>query len=83
MVEIRAQPLHPGQGVADRLGELGFAGDLRKLGMQPGFQIVEDRCGASLPEPDPLIGQLAASILLDAIEPGNALDRFFRDDRAL
>ena len=83
MVEIRAQAPHPGQGVADRLGEFGLAGDLWQPGLQPGFQSIEDRFGAGLPELDPLNGHTAAGILLDDVEPGDALDGFLGDDRAL
>ena len=83
MVEIWPQLLHPGQGIADRLGELRLARDLRKLGMQPGFEIVEDRHGVGLPELHPRIGQVAPGLLLDTVEPGDPLDGFLGDDQAL
>ena len=67
VVEVGPQPLHPGQGVADRLGQFGFAGDLRELGVQPGFEILEDRFGLRLPDLDPLIGRKTAGLFLHAV----------------
>ena len=83
MVEIGPELLEPGQGVADRLGELGLAGDARQLGLEPGLERVEDRCGVRLPEFDALLGWLAAGLFLDGVEPGDALDGLLGDRRCL
>ena len=82
-IEIGAQLLHPGQGVADRLGELGFARDPRRAGAEPGLQIVEDRPGAVLPKLHPLIRRAASTSLLDGVQAGDPLDRLLGNDRAL
>ena len=36
-----------------------------------------------MPEPHPLLGRATAPVLLDGVEPGDALEGFFGDDRAL
>ena len=82
MLEIGPQLSHPGQGVADRLGQLGLAGDPRQLRLQPALQVIDDRLGVRLPEPHPLVGRLAAPLLLDGVEPGDALDGLLGDERA-
>jgi hypothetical protein len=41
LVEIGPELFDSGQGVANRLGQLGSAGDLRQLGVEPGFKPVE------------------------------------------
>ena len=51
--------------------------------MQPGIQVIEDRSGMGLPEAYPLVGWLTAGLLFDGINPGDALDRFLGNDRAL
>ena len=83
MVEIGPQLLHPGQAIADCLGEFRLAGDLAKLSLHPGFQIVEDRSGLSLPEPAPLVRRQSSCLLLNGVETGDALDRFFGNGRPL
>jgi hypothetical protein len=40
--------------------------------MQPGFQIVEDRPGLGLAEPDRRIGPSATDLFLDSVKPGDA-----------
>ena len=55
MLEIGPQTWQAGQGVADRLGEFGFARDLAELGTEPGLQRVEDRYGAVSTQADPLL----------------------------
>jgi hypothetical protein len=82
MVEIGPELPHAGQGIADRLGQLGLAGDLRQLGLQPALQVIDDWLGVRLPEPHPLVGWLAAPLLLDGVETGDALDRLLGDERA-
>jgi hypothetical protein len=47
----RGNPTSAGQSVADRLGQLGLAGDLRQLRLQPALQLIDDRLGVRLPEP--------------------------------
>jgi hypothetical protein len=83
MLEVGPELPHPCEGVADRLGQLGLAGDLRHLGVQPALQVIEDRLGVRLPEPHPLVRRSTAPLLLDGIEPGNALNGLLGDDRAL
>jgi len=82
MLEVGPELPHAGQGVADRLGQLGLAGDPGQLGVQPALQVIEDRLGVRLPEPHPLVRRSTAPLLLDGIEPGNALDGLLGDDRA-
>ncbi len=82
MVEIGPELPHAGEGIADRLGQLGLAGDPWQLGVQPALQVIDDRTGVRLPEPHPLVGWLAAPLLLDGVEPGDALDGLLGDDRA-
>ena len=54
---------------------------LRSLGRA--FEIIEDRGGRGLAERDPALGRGAAGLLLDGIEPGDALDRLLGDRRGL
>ena len=75
MLEIGPELPHAGQGIADRLGQLGLAGDPRQLGVQPALQVIDDRLGPCLPEPHPFVGWLAAPLLLDGVEPGDTLER--------
>jgi hypothetical protein len=83
MLEVGPELPHAGQGVADRLGQLGLAGDPEQLRLQPGLQVIKDRLRPRLPEPQPFVGWLAAALLLDGVEPGDALDGLLGDDRAL
>jgi hypothetical protein len=83
MLEIGPELPHAGQGVADRLGQLGLAGDPRQLRLQPALQLVDDRLGTRLPEPDPIVRRMTTPVLLDGVEPGDALDGLLGDDRAL
>ena len=50
---------------------------------EPGLQVIDDRPGPYLPEPHPLVGWLAAVVLLDGVEPGDALDGVLGNDRAI
>jgi hypothetical protein len=67
MVEIGAQFFHPRQGVADCLGQFGFAGDLRELGLQPGFEVLEDRFGLRLPDLCTLIRRKTPGLFLHCV----------------
>jgi hypothetical protein len=83
MLEVGPQLPRAGQSVADRLGQLGLAGDLRQLRLQPALQLIDDRLGPRQPEPHALVRRSAAPVLLDGVEPGDAPDRLLRDGRAL
>lgn len=43
MIEVGPQFPDPGQGIADRLGQFGFARNAGQLRGEPGFEIIEDR----------------------------------------
>jgi hypothetical protein len=51
MFQIRSKSFHSCQGIADRTGERRFSGYSGKLGMEPGFEIVEDRLGLPIRQP--------------------------------
>ena len=61
MLEVGLELPHAGQGVADRLGQLGLAGDPRQLRLQPALQVIENRLGVRLSQQHPLVGWLAAA----------------------
>jgi hypothetical protein len=82
MLEIGPELPHAGQGVADRLGQLGLPRDLRQLGVQPALQVIDDRPGVRLPEPHPLVGWLAAALLLDGVESSDTLEGLLGNERA-
>jgi hypothetical protein len=81
--EIGAHPLHPRQGIADRGGERRLRGDADELLGEPGFKLIKHRDGLGLAEVHPALGRGAAGLLLDGVEPGDALDGFLGDRRGL
>lgn len=52
------------------------------MGVQPALQVIDDRPGVRLPEPHPLVGWLAASLLLDGVESGDTLEGLLGNERA-
>ena len=69
------------QGVADRLGEAGFAGDPLELGRQPGLQGVDDRAAVLAACGEALVGRAAADLRLDGVEPADLLQGLEGDRR--
>jgi len=69
------------QGVADRLGEAGFARDPLELGRQPGPQRIDDRAAVLVAGGEARFGRAAADLGLDGIEPGDAPQRLVGDRR--
>ena len=49
--------------------------------MQPGFEVIENGFGVLLPEGYPFFWRPSLRHLLNSIEPGDELDRFFRRRR--
>ncbi len=69
-------------GVADRLGELRFAGDPRQGLLPEGEELGDDRGGGLLTHRDTCVRALAAHGLLDLPELRHPLDRLRCDLRA-
>jgi hypothetical protein len=83
MVEIRPHPRHSGQGVADRQGQRRLAGDARQSGVQPDFQIIEDRLCLRLPDLDAPVWRRSSGLLLNGVELRDAPDRLIGDRGSL
>ena len=58
------------QGVADRLGEPGFAGQTRELRLEPWAQLLEDWPGPLLPTGAAAVGRQPAEFGLDGVDGG-------------
>ena len=52
MFEIRPEPRHAGQGIADRDRQWRLTGDVGQLTMQPDFLVIEDRSSLGLTDID-------------------------------
>lgn len=75
MVEIRPEPRHACQGIADCARQWRFSRDTGELGVQPDFQIIEDWLCLFLSR--------SAHFFLDRVELRDVLDGFIGNDRTL
>jgi hypothetical protein len=83
VVEVGAQALHAGQGIADGGREGGFARDRGEVHGQPDLQIVEDRGGMGVAEFGADIWRGASGLFLDGVKLCDPADGFFGDRGAL
>src|SRR5690606_18599361 len=79
VVEIGAQALHAGQGIADGGRERGLARDRGELQGQPDLQVVEDRGRMCFAKFDPDIRWQTSGLFLDGVELRDPADGFFGD----
>ena len=83
MFEVRSEPRHARQCIADCTGKRRFTRDAGELGVQPGFQIVEDRLYLRLPDLGSLTWRRSARLLFDRVEQRDALYGLVCDGRTL
>ena len=83
MIEVRLEPGHARQGIADCSRQRRFAGDTGQLGVQPDLQIIEDRLCLRLSEFDAAVRWRSTRFLLDGIELRDAPDGLVGDGRTL
>ena len=74
--EEAAKAVPARQRVADRLGEPGLLADQEELAAQPRLEGIEERLGFFHPDVAARVGILAADLGLDAVEFGDARERF-------
>lgn len=74
MIEVWSEPPYARQSIADRACEGRFSRDAGQLGVQPGFQIIEDRLCLGLPEIAALIWWRPSRFLLNGVELRDAFD---------
>jgi hypothetical protein len=79
--EEEAEPGPAREGIADRLGELGFLADERELFAEPWLERLDERSGAFLTDGAALVGRAAMDLGLDPIERRDPCQGFGCDRR--
>ena len=79
VIEGGSQPGQSHEGMADGAGERALAREAGQLRGEPGLEVIQDRLGLGLAQPDPLLGRQAPGGHLDGVEPGDPPDGFLGD----
>jgi hypothetical protein len=81
VVEEAGEPVPELEGVADRLGEAGLAGQPTELGLEPGTKVLDQRPRAGLALGVAGLWITAADLRLDGVEGGDPAQRLLGDRR--